>query len=187
MVVSQLFEVTVAADGSEFSSKRVSKLSRRYHHHKKEQLRQSVTMAEVLSDAWVCPSCSHNNQDYQRCMGPGCDKLRPGSLLDTSEFALATQPPISNRRSTISVAKSHPAAAAARRSTPPPFPDESRWGALQRQTLPKTFPSFLAASKSRQELVYRLVPLLWGIQLRLLLTPHPRWPTPPGGKEGWWI
>ena len=122
MVVSQLFEVTVAAEGSEFSSKRVLKLSRRYHHHKKEQLRQSATMAEVLSDAWVCPSCSHNNQDYQRCMGPGCDKLRPGSLLDTSEFALATQPPISNRRSTISVAKSHPAAAAARRSKnlPPP-------------------------------------------------------------------
>ena len=29
MVIAQLFEVTVAADGSELSSKRVSKLSRR--------------------------------------------------------------------------------------------------------------------------------------------------------------
>jgi len=34
IVIAQLFEVTVAADGSELSSKRVSKLSRRYHHHK---------------------------------------------------------------------------------------------------------------------------------------------------------
>ena len=46
MVVAQLFEVTVAADGSELSSKRVSKLSRRYHRHKK-QLRQSAMMAEA--------------------------------------------------------------------------------------------------------------------------------------------
>jgi hypothetical protein len=35
MVIAQLFEVTVAANGSELSSKRVSKLSRRYHRHKK--------------------------------------------------------------------------------------------------------------------------------------------------------
>jgi hypothetical protein len=52
MVVAQLFEVTVAADGSELSSKRESKLSRRYHRHKK-QLRQSAMMAEVSSDVWV--------------------------------------------------------------------------------------------------------------------------------------
>ena len=63
MVVAQLFEVTVAANGSELSSKRVSKLSRRYHRHKK-QLRQSAMMAEGLSDAWVCPKCSYQNQDY---------------------------------------------------------------------------------------------------------------------------
>ena len=44
-VVAQLFDVTVAADGSELSSKRVSKLSRRYHFHKK-QLRQSATPSE---------------------------------------------------------------------------------------------------------------------------------------------
>ena len=114
MVAAQLFEVTVAADGSELSSKRVSKLSRRYHLHKK-QLRQSAMMAEVSSDAWVCPKCSYENQDYQRCMGPGCDEVRPGSILDTSEFALSTQPPPSSiRHSTISVAKNHPAAAARR-------------------------------------------------------------------------
>jgi hypothetical protein len=35
MVIAQLFEVTVAANGSELSSKRVLKLSRRYHRHKK--------------------------------------------------------------------------------------------------------------------------------------------------------
>jgi len=125
MVVPQLFVVTVATDGTELSSKRVSKLSRRYHCHKK-QLRQSAMMAEVLSDAWVCPSCSYKNQDYQRCMGPGCDEVRPGGLLDTSEFALSTQPPTSsNRWSTISVANNHPAAAARRSTSPPPPRRES--------------------------------------------------------------
>jgi hypothetical protein len=114
MVVAQLFEVTVAADGTELSSKRVPKLSRRYHRHKK-QLRQSAMMAEVSSDVWVCPKCSYENQDYQRCMGPGCDEVRPGSIFDTSEFALSTQPATSSiRRSTISVAKKHPAAATRR-------------------------------------------------------------------------
>ena len=50
MVIAQLFEVTVDADGSELSLKRVSKLSRKYHLHNK-QLRQSAMMAEGLSDA----------------------------------------------------------------------------------------------------------------------------------------
>jgi hypothetical protein len=35
MVTSELFEVTVAADGSKLSSERVSKLTRKYHHLKK--------------------------------------------------------------------------------------------------------------------------------------------------------
>ena len=148
MVVAQLFEVTVATNGSKLSSKRVSKLSRRYHRHKK-RLRQSATMAEVSSDAWVCPSCSYKNQDYQHCMGPGCDEVRPGGLLDTSEFTLSTQPPTSSiRRSTISVAKSHPAAAAARRSKKKTLLDESRRGVPRRQMLPKALPSFLAANLS---------------------------------------
>jgi hypothetical protein len=77
MVITQLFEVAVATDGSKLSSKRVSKLSRRCHCHKK-QLRQSAMMAEVSSDACVCPKCSYENQDYQRCMGPDCDTVRPG-------------------------------------------------------------------------------------------------------------
>jgi len=119
MVVAQLFEVTVAADGSKLSSKRVSKLSRRYHRHKK-QLRQSAMMAEVSSDAWVCPKCSYENQDYQRCMGPDCDTVRPGGQFDTSEFSLSTQPPSSGCRSTISVAINHLAAAARRSKKPLP-------------------------------------------------------------------
>ena len=41
MVVAQLFEVTVATNGSELSLKRVSKLSRRYHRLKK-QLRHPI-------------------------------------------------------------------------------------------------------------------------------------------------
>ncbi len=119
----------MAADGSELSSKRVSKLSRRYHLHKK-QLRQSAMMAEGLSDVWLCPSCLYENQDYQRCMGPGCDVVRPGGLLDS---ALSTQPPptSSNRRSTISVPKNHPAADA-RRSNPPP-PSSTRVAGARRE------------------------------------------------------
>jgi len=124
MVVAQIFEVTVAADGSELSLKRVAKLSKRYHRLKK-QLRQSAMMAEVSSDAWVCPKCSYENQDYQRCMGPDCDTVRPGGQFDTSEFSLSTQPPSSGRRSTISVAKNHPAAAARRSKKHPPPQRES--------------------------------------------------------------
>ena len=103
MVVAQLFEVTVAADGTELSSKRVSKLSRWYHCHKK-QLRQSAKMAELPSDTWVCPQCSYENQDWQRCMGPGSPS--------TSSI----------RRSTTSVADNHPAVAArrAKKKNPPP-------------------------------------------------------------------
>ena len=123
------------ADGSELSSKRVSKLSRRYHLHKK-QLRQSAMMAEGLSDAWVCPSCSYENQDYQRCMGPGCDVVRPGGLLDT---ALSTQPPSIGHRSTISIAMNHPAAAA-RRAKKPLLLDESLLDAIVRQMLMPTLP-----------------------------------------------
>ncbi len=151
----------MAADGTKLSSKSVSKLSRRYHCHKK-QLRQSAMMVEVSSDKWVCPSCSYENQDYQHCMGPGCDEVRPGSLLDTSEFALSTQPPTSsNRRSTISVAKNLPAAAA-RRSKPPPFLDVSCRVAPRRQMLPKTLHCFLATNKTLRGLAYRLVPHLSG-------------------------
>jgi len=161
----------VAADGTELSSKRVSKLSRRYHRHKK-QLRQSAMMTVVSSDAWVCPKCSYENQDYQRGMGPGCDEVRPGSIFDTSEFALSTQPPNSSiRRSTISVAKNHPAAAA-RQSKKPPRPQrESSWGAPRRQMLLKTLHCFLATNKTRRGLVYRLVPHLSGILHRLLSPP----------------
>ena len=115
----------MAANGTELSSKRVLKLSRRYHRHKK-QLRQSAMMAEVSSDAWVCPKCSYKNQDYQCCMGPGCDEVRPGSIFDTSEFALSTQPASSSIQcSTVSVAKNHPAAAARQSKNPPPPRRES--------------------------------------------------------------
>ena len=62
MVVAQLFEVTVSADGSELSSKRVSKLSRRYHLLKK-QLRQSAMMAERVG-----PAPSDTAQDRSRVM-----------------------------------------------------------------------------------------------------------------------
>jgi len=87
-------------------------------------------MAEVSPDAWVCPECSYENVDYQRCIGIDCDTVRPGCQFDTTgtsaELPLSLQPPPSSgRRSTISVAKNHPAAAARRSRKPPPPPRES--------------------------------------------------------------
>ena len=114
MVVAQLFEVTVAADGSELSSKRVSKLSRKYHLHKK-QLRQSARMADGLPDAAAAD-------------GGNDDGDRSGGHFDTSadaEFSLSTQPPSIGHRSTISVAMNHPAAAARRAKKPLPPRRES--------------------------------------------------------------
>jgi hypothetical protein len=115
MVVAQLFEVTVSVDGSELSSKRVSKLSRRYHLHKK-QFRQSAMMAEGLSDAAAAADGGNDDDD------------RSGGQFDTStnaKFSLSTQPPSSGCRSTISVAMNHPAAAARRSKKPLPPRQES--------------------------------------------------------------
>ena len=148
----------MAANSSKLSSKRVSKLSRRYHRHKK-QLRQSAMMAEVSSDAWVCPKCLYDTQYYLHCMGPECDDVRPGGMLDTPDFPLSHQPPSSGRRTTISVAMNHPAAAARHgrvyRSNPPLL-DESLRGARQRPMLLKTLPFFLALIVTRG-IVYPLV------------------------------
>ena len=160
MVAAQLFEVTVAADGSELSSKRVSKLSRRYHLHKK-QLRQSAMMAEVSPDAWVCPECSYENVDYQRCMGIDCDTVRPGCQFDTTgtsaELPLSLQPPPSSgRRSTISVAKNHPAAAA-RRSTPPPPPRRESPGRAAKTNASENITLLSGRKKNRRGVVYRLI------------------------------
>ena len=55
----------MSADGSELSSKRVSKLSRRYHLHKK-QLRQSARMVDVLPDA---AAADGGNDDGDRSGG----------------------------------------------------------------------------------------------------------------------
>jgi hypothetical protein len=83
-------------------------------------------MAEVSSDAWVCPKCSYENIDYQRCMGLDCDTVRPGGQFDTyTELSLSTQPPSSGHCSTISVAMNHPAAAARWSKKPPPPRRES--------------------------------------------------------------
>ena len=104
MVVAQLFEVTVAADGSELSSKRVLKLSRRYHLHKK-QLRQSAMMTEGLSDATAAASAAASAAAAAN--GGKDDDDRSGGQFDTSanaEFSLSTQPPSSGCRSTINVA-----------------------------------------------------------------------------------
>ena len=55
MPTLHLFEVALAVDGSEFSSKKVSKLSRQYNRLKKK----TSTMADdPTTNAWMCPACS---------------------------------------------------------------------------------------------------------------------------------
>jgi hypothetical protein len=94
MVVAQLFEVTVSADGSELSSKRVSKLSRRYHLHKK-QLRQSAMMTKGLSDAAAAAAASTSAAAAD---GGKDDDDRSGGQFDTSADAnspsLLSSPPV---------------------------------------------------------------------------------------------
>jgi hypothetical protein len=63
MVVAQLFEVTLVADGSKLSSKRVSKLSRKYHLHKKQLRQSAMMMAEGLSDAAAAAAADGGNDD----------------------------------------------------------------------------------------------------------------------------
>jgi len=74
MPASHLFEVALAADGSELSSKKVSKLSRRYSCLKKK----ISTMADdPTTDAWMCPACSftENSLGCLRCTM--CTAARP--------------------------------------------------------------------------------------------------------------
>jgi hypothetical protein len=74
MPTSHLFEVALAVDGSKLSSKKVSKLSRRYIRLKKK----ISTMADdPATDAWMCPACSFakNSLDCLRCTM--CTAARP--------------------------------------------------------------------------------------------------------------
>ena len=74
MPTSHLFEVALAADGSGLSSKRVSKLSRRYSRLKKK----TSTMADdPTTSAWMCPACSfaENSLDCLHCTM--CTAARP--------------------------------------------------------------------------------------------------------------
>jgi len=104
MPSSHLFEVDLAADGSELSSRKVPKLSRRYTRLKKK----INTMAAPPPDAdvWVCPACGYKeNIDCSTC--DKCNTARPR-----------------NTRSVLLVDKNstHPVAVAARRvgGRPPP-------------------------------------------------------------------
>jgi len=56
MPTSHLFEVTLAPDGTELTSRKVAKLSRQYSHCKKK----ISTMADPPPDVWTCPDCSYS-------------------------------------------------------------------------------------------------------------------------------
>ena len=97
MPTSHLFEVALAVDGSELSSKKVPRLSRRYNRLKKK----INTMALPPPDVWTCPACGYDqNIDGSTCQM--CQTARPR-----------------NTRSILLVDKNstHPAAVAARRRT----------------------------------------------------------------------
>ena len=90
-----LFEVDLAADGSELSSARVPKLSRRYSR----LIKKINTMALPLPDVWTCPACSYSENAHDT----------------TCEMCQAARP--QNTRSVLLVDKNstHPVAVAARR------------------------------------------------------------------------
>jgi len=102
MPTSHLFEVDLAADGSELSSKKVPKLSRRY-----SRLTKKINTMAAPPDVWTCASCSYSeNIDGTACHL--CQAARPR-----------------NTRSVLLVDKNstHPAAVAARggrKPRPPP-------------------------------------------------------------------
>jgi hypothetical protein len=91
-------------------------------------MKASPSYGPPLYGLWVCPECSYKNKDYQWCMGPDCNSVKPGGMFDTSQFAASKQPSSDCRRTTISVAMNHLAAAAVRghqeglasRRPPPP-------------------------------------------------------------------
>ena len=92
MPTSHLFEVALAVDGSELSSRKVPKLSRRY-----SCLIQKINTMAAPPDVWTCPACSYSeNIDGTTCQM--CSSARPGG-----------------RRSVLLVDRSsnHPAAVAA--------------------------------------------------------------------------
>ena len=93
---SHLFKVALAVDGSEFSSRKVSKLSRRCNRLKKK----INTMADPPPNAWVCGVCNYENS------------------LDALCCTMCATPRPRGSRSVLIVAKNstHPAAVAARGS-----------------------------------------------------------------------
>ena len=71
MPSSHLFEVTHAVDGSELSSRKVPKLSRRY-----SRLSKKINTMAAPADVWACPACSYSeNIDGTTCQM--CSSARP--------------------------------------------------------------------------------------------------------------
>ena len=103
MPTSHLFEVALAADGSELSSRKVPKLSRRYSRLAKK----IKTMAAPPPTVWACPACSYaENVHATAC-----------------ELCQAARPRISRSVLLVDKNSTHPAAVAARggrKSRPPP-------------------------------------------------------------------
>jgi hypothetical protein len=109
MPTSHLFEVALAVDGSELSSRKVSKLSRRYNHLKKK----INTMADPPPNAWVCGVCNYENS------------------LDALCCTMCATPRPRGSRSVLIVAKNltHPAAVVTRGSLGSRCPPKARGAA----------------------------------------------------------
>jgi len=131
MPTSHLFEVALAVDGSELSSKKVSNLSRRYSRLKKK----ISTMADdPTTNAWMCPACSfaENSLDCLHCTM--CTAARPRG----SRSVLLV-----SRNST------HPVALAARGRRPP----KARGAA---STAPRESPPRGAKDKANERIAAQL-------------------------------
>ena len=114
MPTSHLFEVTLAANGSELSSTKVPKLSRRYHC-----LKNNLSiMTDPSPNAWTCPDCNCYNINCACCAM--CATARP-----------------KGSHSVLLVDKNHPAVVAVRRGQRQPPKARSIRGAAPCESPPQ--------------------------------------------------
>ena len=134
MPTSHLFEgFALAVDGSELSSRKVPKLSRRYNRLKKK----INTMADLTPNAWVCYVCHYENS------------------LDVIRCTMCAMPRPRGSRSVLIAAKNsiHPAAVVARGSLGSRPPPKARGAA---HTSPRESPPRGAKDKMNEQIAAQL-------------------------------
>ena len=111
-----LFEAALAADGSGLSSKRVSKLSRRYSRLKKK----ISTMADDLTpDAWICLACSYTENSLDCLCCTMCTTARPRGSRSVLLISRNSTHPVALAARGWKPSKVRGAASTAPRESPP--------------------------------------------------------------------